>query len=87
MERPTSLILYGQSLGGAAAIHTTQALSHRGIPVLLTVQVDSVGIHDHVIPPNVSKAANFYQQGPLTFRGQRRIRAEDLGRTQILGSY
>lgn len=81
------VVLFGQSLGGAAAIQTARALNRRGIPVLLTVQVDSFGIHDGIIPPNVSKAANFYQQGPLTLRGRSKIHAEDPRRTQIVGNF
>lgn len=80
------LILFGQSLGGAAAIRTARVLNQWGVPVLLTVQVDSFGRGDDVIPANVSKAANFYQRGPFTIRGRRQIRAQDPRRTQILGN-
>ena len=41
-----------------------RALEKDGIPVLLTVQVDSVaklGKNDTTIPANVAQAANFYQ--------------------------
>ncbi len=81
------LILFGQSLGGAAAIRTAQILDRWGVPVLLTVQVDSFGLRDGVIPANVSKAANFYQRGPLTIQGCGKIRAQDPYRTQILGNF
>lgn len=81
------IVLYGQSLGGAAAIATARDLRVLGIPVLLTVQVDSVGFHDQVIPPNVLAAANFYQHDPMTIQGRRNIRAADPGKTRILGNF
>ena len=81
------IILYGQSLGGAAAIATARDLDEIGIPVLLTVQVDSVGLHDNVVPPNVLAAVNFYQHDPLTIQGRRNIRAADPGKTRILGNF
>ena len=81
------IILYGQSWGGAAAIATARDLEHLGIPVLLTVQVDSVGVHDRVVPANVQAAANFYQHDPLTVQGQTTIRAADPTRTRILGNF
>ncbi len=81
------IVLYGQSLGGDAAIHVAKALNEMNIPVLLTVQVDSVGLHDAVIPPNVAAAINFYQHEPLTFQGRREIRAADPERTRILGNF
>lgn len=81
------VILYGQSWGGAAVVKTARDLERRGVPVLLTVQVDSVGTHDGVIPANVRAAANFYQHDLLTIRGQRVIRAADPSRTRILGNF
>jgi pimeloyl-ACP methyl ester carboxylesterase len=81
------LILLGQSWGGAAAIATARDLERLGIPVLLTVQVDSVGLHDRVIPPNVRAAVNFYQHDPFTFQGAQDIRAADRSRTAILGNF
>ena len=81
------IILYGQSWGGAAAIATARDLDQRGIPVLLTAQIDSVGIHDAVIPANVRAAVNFYQHDPLTIEGRARISAADPAQTEILGNY
>src|SRR5678816_2709943 len=40
------IILYGQSLGGAAAVRLARELQGLDIPVLLTVQIDSVGRND-----------------------------------------
>lgn len=82
----TRLILYGQSWGGAAAIGIAREVQKWGVPVLLTVQVDSVGWKDQVVPSNVREAANFFQHDPLTIRGRESIRAEDPQHTQILGN-
>jgi hypothetical protein len=82
------IILFGQSWGGAAAIQTARDLERRGIPVLLTVQVDSVGLRDDVIPANVHRAANFYQHDRFTtIHGRREIHAADPSRTTILGNF
>lgn len=81
------IILIGQSWGGAAAIAVARDLDRLGVPVLLTVQVDSVGVHDKVIPANVRAAVNFYQHDPLTIRGTQQIRAADPARTTILGNF
>ncbi len=86
-ERSQSrIILYGQSLGGQVIIRIARALNKRGIPVLLTVQIDSVGRTDHIIPSNVRTAVNFYQHEPLTVWGQTKIRAADPQRTTILAN-
>jgi len=81
------VILYGQSWGGAAVVHTARDLERLGVPVLLTVQIDSVGLHDAVIPANVRAAANFFQHDLLTIQGRGEIRAEDPARTHILGNF
>ena len=81
------VILYGQSWGGAAVIQTARDLERLGVPVLLTVQVDSVGLRDAVVPPNVRAAANFFQHDLATIRGRGEIRAADPARTRIIGNY
>jgi hypothetical protein len=81
------VILFGQSWGGAAAISLARDLDELGIPVLLTVQIDSVGVHDDVIPANVRSAVNFYQHDPFTIQGRREIHAADPARTSILGNF
>jgi hypothetical protein len=61
-------------------------LQSDGIPVLLTIQVDSVakiGEDDSVIPANVAQAANFYQSNGL-LHGRSQIRAADASRTKIV---
>ncbi len=83
------IIIYGHSWGGSEAISLARELGKAGIPVLLTIQVDSIskiGRNDAVIPANVARAANFYQQNGL-LRGQPRIRAADPTRTTIVGNF
>lgn len=80
------VILFGQSLGGAAALATARDLDQLGVPVLLTVQIDSVGLHDQLVPSNVRAAANFYQHDPLTIQGRTHIQAADPSRTRILAN-
>jgi pimeloyl-ACP methyl ester carboxylesterase len=81
------VVLYGQSWGGAAAVKAARELNDWGVPVLLTVQVDSVGLKDAVIPPNVRRAANFFQHDPFTIQGRGEIQAADPARTRIIGNY
>lgn len=82
------LILFGQSWGGTAAIATARDLEKLGIPVCLSVQIDSVGVHDGIIPSNVRAAVNFYQHDPFTtIHGRARIRAADPSHTAILGNF
>jgi pimeloyl-ACP methyl ester carboxylesterase len=85
-KRRANIVIFGQSLGGAQTVALARDLNRRGIPVKLTVQIDSFGLRDSVIPPNVRKAANFYQREILTFRGEDQIRAADPAKTAILGN-
>jgi pimeloyl-ACP methyl ester carboxylesterase len=88
-KRTARIILYGHSWGASATVMLARALHADGIPVLLTVQVDSVaklGHNDAVIPENVEHAANFFQDNGFP-RGQQNIRAADARRTQILGNF
>jgi hypothetical protein len=82
------IIIYGHSWGGSEAINLARELEKDGIPVLLTVQVDSISIYhnDRVIPANVARAANFYQPNGL-LHGQPAIRAADPSRTSIIGNF
>ena len=81
------LVVYGQSFGGAAVVKFARQLKEMGVPVLLTVQVDSVGRGDKVIPPNVRRAANLFQRDGLIIKGEREIRAEDPAKTAIVGNF
>lgn len=80
------LIVYGQSFGGAAVVKFARQLDSIGVPILLTVQVDSVGSGDSIIPPNVATAANLYQRNGWPIRGQPEILAADPSRTRILAN-
>jgi hypothetical protein len=83
------IIIYGHSWGGSESIYLARALEKDGIPVLLTLQVDSIsrpGHDDTTIPANVAQAANFYQAHGL-LRGHHDIRAADPGRTRIIGNF
>lgn len=78
------IILYGQSWGGAAVVKFARQLNKIGVPVLLSIQIDSVGIEDADIPPNVRRAANFYQNNGHIVHGEPAIRVDDATRTTIL---
>jgi hypothetical protein len=83
------IILYGHSWGASEAVTLARELGREGIPVLLTVQVDSVskpGENDKVIPANVAEAANFYQLNGF-LHGEPQIRAADPKRTHIIGNF
>jgi pimeloyl-ACP methyl ester carboxylesterase len=84
--RDLRIILYGHSMGGAATVKLARELKKRDLPVALTVQVDSVGASDDVIPANVAHAANLYQHDSWMLHGRTRIRAEDPAKTQILAN-
>jgi hypothetical protein len=88
-KQDARIILYGHSWGGSEAITLARELGKEGIPVLLTVQVDSISRayrDDRVIPANVAQAANFYQPNGL-LHGQPAIRAADTTRTRIIGNF
>jgi len=83
------LILFGHSWGASAVVSLARELQHDGIPVSLTIQVDSVkknGEDDSVIPSNVAEAVNFYQTGGIV-HGRSKIKPADPSRTKILGNF
>jgi hypothetical protein len=83
------IVLYGHSWGASEVVATARALAKDHIPVLLTVQVDSVrkpGENDSLIPANVAEAVNFFQADGL-LHGRRQIEASDPARTRILGNF
>jgi hypothetical protein len=83
------IIIYGHSWGASETVALARQLGQKGIPVLLTIQVDSIakpGQKDSTIPPNVAKAINFYQPGGL-LHGRSEILAADPARTKILGNF
>lgn len=81
------IVVYGQSFGGAAVVKFARQLDALNVPILLTVQVDSVGRGDGMIPPNVRAAANIYQDNGRLIRGEAPIRAVNPSRTKILGNF
>ena len=88
-KQSARIILYGHSWGAAEVVTLARRLEREGIPVLLTVQVDSVsklGQNDELIPANVGEAANYYQTDGL-LHGTTRIRAADAARTRIIGNF
>jgi hypothetical protein len=83
------IILFGQSWGASATVLLARELDRDHIPVMLTVQVDSVAKlwqNDRVIPDNVAAAVNFYQPHGV-IHGTKEIRAADESKTRILGNY
>jgi hypothetical protein len=88
-KRQARIVLFGHSWGASAVIALSKRLARVSIPVILTVQVDSVAKplqNDHVIPSNVLQAANFYQARGL-IRGRAKIIPADPSRTTILGNF
>lgn len=88
-KKNAKIIIYGMSWGGSEAVGLARELNAEKIPVLLTIQVDSVakfGQNDEVIPVNVAEAANFYQHDGL-LHGRSEIRAADAKQTRILGNF
>ena len=87
-KEQATIILYGHSWGATETAEFARELDRRGIPVALTIQVDTIAKPGHKhseIPPNVATAINFYQTGgPL--HGQPEIVATDPQRTKILGN-
>lgn len=88
-KRNARIVLYGHSWGASETIAMARALQKDGVPVLLTVQVDSVskpGEDDGTIPTNVAQAVNFYQLDGI-LHGRPEIQAADPAHTRILGNF
>jgi hypothetical protein len=88
-KRNARIVIYGHSWGASETVALADALDRDGIPVLLTIQVDSVmkhGENDAVIPPNVAEAVNYYQTDGL-LHGRSTIRAADPTRTHVIGNF
>jgi hypothetical protein len=87
-KRESTIIIYGHSWGAAEAVTFAGALGQMGIPVALTIQIDTIakpGSKGATIPENVASAINFYQsRGPL--HGLPEIVAADPKQTTILGN-
>lgn len=78
------VVVFGQSLGGRAALTFARAMKERGVGIELVVVVDAIGRDDYVVPDNVRQAANVFQRDHLVLKGAAEIRAADPGRTKIL---
>lgn len=88
-KQQARIIIYGHSWGASETVTLARELERDGIPVLLTIQVDSISKasqNDKMIPANVSQAANFYQPDGF-LRGRSEIRPTDATRTQIIGNF
>jgi hypothetical protein len=88
-KRAARIVIYGHSWGASETVTFARRLNTLAIPILLTIQVDSVrkpNEDDGDIPPNVVQAINFYQTEGL-LHGRTLIEAMDPKRTTILGNY
>jgi len=88
-KEQASIIIYGHSWGASQAITLARELEGLDIPVLLTIQVDSVhkpAHEDAVVPSNVRSAVNFYQTKGV-IHGRPHVRASDPQRTTIIGNF
>jgi len=87
-KRELTIVIYGHSWGAAETVTFAQALGQMGIPVALTIQIDTIAKPSSkagIIPANVASAINFYQtRGPL--HGLPEIVAADPKQTTILGN-
>jgi hypothetical protein len=81
------IVVYGQSLGGSAALRFCRWLNEQGIRVRLAVVIDAYGHDPYTVPPNVAVAANLYQHDFGPVKGAPQIAAEDPGQTRILGNW
>jgi len=88
-KRQARIIIYGHSWGASEALELARSLGKQSVPVLLTIQVDSIAKHgedDSVVPANVRQAVNFYQPHGL-LHGRSKIRAADPASTRIIGNF
>jgi pimeloyl-ACP methyl ester carboxylesterase len=88
-RRRAQVIIFGHSWGGTETVLLARALQQQRIPVLLTIQVDSIGKPGQgniAIPANVAHAVNFYQSNGL-LHGRSKIVAVDPERTNIIGNF
>jgi hypothetical protein len=87
LQGEPKVVLYGYSLGAPSALHLARQLEKDGIPIELTITVDSKGFTRGTVPRNVKVAANFYESGFLfPAAGKRNMRPEDPLATDFLGN-
>ncbi|MBA3973041.1 MAG: hypothetical protein C0504_02345 [Candidatus Solibacter sp.] len=82
--KQAQVVLFGQSLGGRAALRLARTLDGWGVGVRLVAVVDAYGKDAYTVPPNVRAAANWFQRDHLFVKGAPLLRAEDAARTRIL---
>ena len=88
-EAHARIILFGHSWGASNVVYLARDLQQDGLPVLLTVQVDSIRKHgedDSSIPSNVKEAINLYQSSGI-LHGRPTIKAYDPSKTTIVGNF
>jgi hypothetical protein len=88
-KKQARIIIYGHSWGASEAAVFARDLGRRGIPVLLTAQIDIVPKprqKSFEIPSNVKHAVNFFQSGGF-LHGQPRITADSPTETEIEGNF
>jgi len=88
-KQQARVIIYGHSWGASETVSLARKLGQNGVPVLLTIQMDTIakpGQNGSTISPNVASAVNFYQsRGPL--HGRSEIFATDPAHTKIIGNF
>jgi len=88
-KRRARIVLFGHSWGASAVVSLSRKSERAGIPVTLTIQIDSVAKpfqNDWLIPANVREAVNLYQTHGL-IQGRRKIVPADPTHTTILGNF
>ena len=88
-KRAARIVIYGHSWGASETVTLARRLNQLHIPVLLTIQVDSIeklNEDDAIIPPNVREAVNFFQSDGM-LHGRNAITAADPTLTTILGNF
>jgi len=86
VEEAPRIILVGHSTGGWAMLKVARDLRDKGIPIELTVQLDSVGITDYTVPSNVKASAIFHAWDFLMPLTTKNIRMEDPHRTKLIAN-
>jgi len=86
IDEAPRIILLGHSTGGWAMLKVARDLRDKGIPVELTVQLDSVGITDYTVPRNVKRSAIFHARDFLMLLTTKNIRMEDPQQTKLVAN-
>ena len=86
LEHAPKVVIVGHSLGGWAALSVARSLDSKGIPVELTIQVDSVGVTDRTVPKNVRKAAVFHARDILMLLTTKQIKVDDASQTKLVAN-